>query len=303
MNNTNAWEPIVKEIDSRFDKYLESENRINRTTIDDDRVHALVYFIEPTGHYLKPLDITFMKKVHNKVNLIPVIAKSDILNEEEVIDFKNKIMEDIKYQGINIFSPPTYDNDDDETIMNHQTLVSKIPFAVVGSTTKVVNDEGMEVRGRSYPWGVIEIDNPEHCDFVNLRELLIREYLEELRETTSKVLYEKYRSAKLKNMGIEQDDSVFKEFDPVVKQQEEKALHQAKLAKMEAEMKAVFQQKVTEKEMKLQKSEAELFSRHKEMKEKLLKQVKMLEEKKAALEAAPRPMVDVHQPKTRKRIF
>ena len=39
---------------------------------------------------------------------------------------------------------------------------------------------------------------------------------------------------------------------------EERTLHEAKLAKMEAEMNLVFQQKVAEKESKLKQSEEEL---------------------------------------------
>lgn len=108
--------------------------------------------------------------------------------------------------------------------------------------------------------------------------------MEELKERTSKILYENYRSSKLAKLGIKQDNSVFKEFDPISKQQEEKTLHEAKLAKLEIEMKTVFQQKVSEKEKKLQKSETELFARHKEMKEKLTKQLKALEDKKKQLE-------------------
>ena len=41
---------------------------------------------------------------------------------------------------------------------------------------------------------------------------------------------------------------------------------------------------MSEKEKKLQRSEADLFARHKEMKDKLTKQIKLLEEKKAQLE-------------------
>ena len=108
--------------------------------------------------------------------------------------------------------------------------------------------------------------------------------MEELRERTNKVLYEKYRSEKLIGLGIKQDNSVFKSFDPETRQKEEKQLHEVKLAKLEAEMKAVFQQKVEEKEKKLQKSEAELFARHKELKDKLTSQLKALEEKKRQLE-------------------
>ena len=286
VNNTDSWQPIVDEINSRFDSYLEFENKINRTTVADTRIHACLYFIEPTGHSLKPLDIEFLKQVHKKVNVIPVVAKSDTLTEEEILEFKQRVLDDIKTQGIEIFEPKIYENDDEETILATKEILSKVPFAIVGSTTEIQTADGRTVRGRQYPWGVIEVDNEDHNDFVRLRQLLIRNFLEELREKTANVLYEAYRSEKLEKLGIPQDHSVFREFDPSIKQQEEKALHEAKLAKLEAEMKQIFQQKVSEKEKKLQKSEAELFSRHKEVKEKLLKQIKSLEEKKKQLENA-----------------
>jgi hypothetical protein len=66
--------------------------------------------------------------------------------------------------------------------------------------------------------------------------------------------------------------------------QEERVLHEAKLAKMEAEMKMVFQQKVQEKESKLKQSEEELYARHREMKESLEKQRQDLDEKKRKVE-------------------
>jgi hypothetical protein len=71
--------------------------------------------------------------------------------------------------------------------------------------------------------------------------------------------------------------------------QEERVLHEAKLAKMEAEMKMVFQQKVQEKEAKLKQSEEELYARHKEMKDALDKQRADLEEKKRKVESG-RPL-------------
>jgi hypothetical protein len=32
---------------------------------------------------------------------------------------------------------------------------------------------GKKVRGRQYPWGVVEVENPEHCDFVKLRSAVV----------------------------------------------------------------------------------------------------------------------------------
>ncbi|EGW35005.1 cell division control protein 3 [Spathaspora passalidarum NRRL Y-27907] len=304
INNTDYWKPIVDEINSRFDSYLEAECKINRSTIVDDRIHAFLYFIEPTGHSLRALDIAMMKLVHEKVNLIPIIAKSDTLTDDEIVEFKQRILADIAHQGIKIFTPEAPGDDDEETVSNTQSIIDTFPFAVVGSTKEVQTPDGRTVRGRQYPWGVIEVDNEAHNDFVKLRQLLIRNFLEELKEHTANVLYENYRTEKLKKMGIEQDSTVFREFDPLAKQQEERALHEAKLAKMEAEMKSVFQQKVSEKEKKLQRSEADLFARHKEMKDKLTKQIKILEEKKVQLEkqrSLPQePMVQPAQQKTRK---
>ncbi|KAG0687828.1 hypothetical protein C6P40_001832 [Pichia californica] len=283
---TNSWKPIIDEIDSRFDSYLELETKINRSNlIIDNRIHALLYFIEPTGHSLKPLDINFMKSIHEKVNLIPIIAKSDILNEIEIEDFKLKILNDLKNHNIKIFNPINYENDDDETKIINNEIISKIPYAIVGSNNLIKLNDGRLVRGRSYPWGIIEIDNEQHCDFIKLRQLLIRNFMEELKDLTSKILYENYRSNKLIKMGINQDDSVFKEFDPILKQEEEKKLHEAKLLNLENQMKQIFQQKVSREEKKLQETEADLFSKHKEMRDKLLKQIKMLEEKKKDLES------------------
>jgi len=91
VNNDDSWRPIVENIEQRFDTYLEAENKVNRSNIVDNRIHACVYFIQPTGHSLKPLDIEVMRRMHTKVNLIPVIAKSDTLTDEEVALFKERV--------------------------------------------------------------------------------------------------------------------------------------------------------------------------------------------------------------------
>ena len=91
INNDESWDPIVKNIEQRFDAYLEQENKVNRMNIVDNRIHAVVFFIQPTGHSLKPLDVEVMKKLHTKVNLIPVIAKADTLTDEEIAAFKSRV--------------------------------------------------------------------------------------------------------------------------------------------------------------------------------------------------------------------
>ena len=49
-----------------------------------------------------------------------------------------------------------------------------IPFAVVGSERTVVID-GKSVRGRKNRWGVINVEDEKHCEFVYLRNFLTRQ--------------------------------------------------------------------------------------------------------------------------------
>ncbi|KAI8916883.1 Septin-domain-containing protein [Entophlyctis helioformis] len=289
VNNEESWRPILENIEARFDAFLEQENRVNRKKIVDTRVHACIYFIAPTGHSLRPLDIEFMKRLANRVNLVPVIAKSDTLTEEEIKAFKARILEDIAFHNIAIYQPPTYENDDPETIQENREISSKIPFAVVGSD-KEIEIGGKKVRGRKYPWGVIEVENEEHCDFVKLRQMLIRSHMEELKEFTNEVLYENYRMQKLAEIGP--IDNVDSGVSPMSKFEQERHAHEQKMAKMEAEMKAVFQQKVAEKEAKLKQSEDELYARHREMKEQLERQRLELEDRKKRLESGRAITVD-----------
>lgn len=226
-----------------------------------------------------------MKRLHTRVNLIPVIAKSDTMTEDEILSFKQRIIEDINYNQINIFRPPEYDYDDEETLQLNRAIISCYPFAIVGSTTEVEVD-GRLVRGRRYPWGVVEVDNEAHCDFSVLRQTLIRTHMEDLKQYTSDVLYENYRTEKLEAGGAQQDLTVFQEVNPIARMEEEKKAHELKMQKMEAEMRMVFQQKVQEKEAKLKQSEEELYARHREMKEAMERQRLELEEKRRRLEAS-----------------
>jgi septin 3/9/12 len=47
------------------------------------------------------------------------------------------------------------------------------PFCVVGSE-KAYEVKGRKVLGRLNRWGLVEVENPQHCEFHHLRNLLIR---------------------------------------------------------------------------------------------------------------------------------
>ena len=59
-------------------------------------------------------------------------------------------------------------------------LKNSMPFAV-SSSIEIHEVKGAKVRGRQYPWGIVETENPEHSDFVKLRSLLVS-HMQDLRE-------------------------------------------------------------------------------------------------------------------------
>lgn len=70
-----------------------------------------------------------------------------------------------------------------------------MPFAV-SSSLEVHDVKGRKVRGREYPWGVVETENPDQSDLVKLRSLLVS-HMQDMREVTHDVHYENYRSLRL----------------------------------------------------------------------------------------------------------
>uniref|UniRef100_F7DQT7 Septin n=2 Tax=Euarchontoglires TaxID=314146 RepID=F7DQT7_MACMU len=254
VDNSNCWQPVIDYIDSKFEDYLNAESRVNRRQMPDNRVQCCLYFIAPSGHGLKPLDIEFMKRLHEKVNIIPLIAKADTLTPEECQQFKKQ---------------------------------DRLPLAVVGSNT-IIEVNGKRVRGRQYPWGVAEVENGEHCDFTILRNMLIRTHMQDLKDVTNNVHYENYRSRKLAAVtynGVDNNKNKGQlTKSPLAQMEEERREHVAKMKKMEMEMEQVFEMKVKEKVQKLKDSEAELQRRHEQMKKNLEAQHKELEEKRRQFE-------------------
>uniref|UniRef100_A0A672GGJ2 Septin 4a n=1 Tax=Salarias fasciatus TaxID=181472 RepID=A0A672GGJ2_SALFA len=157
VNNTErCWKHIEDYIDQQFEQYFRDESGLNRRNIQDNRVHCCLYFISPFGHGLRPLDVECMSALHEKVNIIPVLAKADSLTQAEVRRKKMKIREEIKQFGINIYQFPDCDSDEDEDYkLQEQILKDSIPFAVIGSNVQV-ESKGHKFRGRMYPWGAVE---------------------------------------------------------------------------------------------------------------------------------------------------
>ncbi|CDH59445.1 gtp binding protein [Lichtheimia corymbifera JMRC:FSU:9682] len=208
IDNERCFQEIVGYLERQYDDILAEESRIKRNPrFRDNRVHALLYFISPTGHALREIDIELMRRL------------------------SPRIMEDIEHYNIPIYNfPYDVEEDDEDTVEENSELRALLPFAIIGSDEEI-NVGGRTVRGRQYPWGAVEVDNPQHSDFARLRSALLRyvnkcpklltpsndinssssgsSHLQDLKEITHDFLYENYRTEKLSRTvsGAEQEDA------------------------------------------------------------------------------------------------
>ncbi|KAH0615781.1 hypothetical protein JD844_026258 [Phrynosoma platyrhinos] len=358
INKDDSYKPIVEYIDAQFEAYLQEELKIKRSLFNyhDTRIHACLYFIAPTGHSLKSLDLVTMKKLDSKleaileyrlakrkmeahledtrlarlvlddveavnrkyhmrhrqqgqfqrkevkshhkvqlyehfhndnvplstlaVNIIPIIAKADTIAKNELHKFKSKIMSELVSNGVQIYQFPT----DEETVAEiNATMSVHLPFAVVGSTEEVKIGNKM-AKARQYPWGVVQVENENHCDFVKLREMLIRVNMEDLREQTHSRHYELYRRCKLEEMGFKDTDPDSKPFSLQETYEAKRNEFLGELQKKEEEMRQMFVMRVKEKEAELKEAEKDLHEKFDHLKRTHQEEKKKVEDKKKELE-------------------
>ncbi|ELT95911.1 hypothetical protein CAPTEDRAFT_163246 [Capitella teleta] len=278
IDKSDSYKPLVDYIDAQFELYLQEELKVKRSlhNYHDSRIHACLYLIAPTGHSLKSLDLVTMKKLDSKVNIIPVIAKSDTITKSELQKFKLKIMSELVSNGVKIYQFPT----DDETIAElNSTMNNQLPFAVVGSMDEVKVGNKM-VKARQYPWGTVQVENENHCDFIKLREMLLRTNMEDMRDTTHSRHFELYRRNKLQEMGFSDEDSMSLQDTYKHRRQE----HLAELQKKEEEMRQMFVVRVKEKEAELKDAEKELHAKFENLKKMHSSEKAKLDSKKQQLE-------------------
>lgn len=150
--------------------------------------------IYSTTYSLRQMDIDVMRRLHKKVNIVIVITKADTLTTSEVKRLKANILRDIEANGIQLYKFPECDSDEDDDFKRQdEELKQAVPFAVIGSNT-IFEVGGKKIRGRQYPWGIVDVENTMHSDFIKLRTMLIATHMQDLCDTTQDVHYENFRA-------------------------------------------------------------------------------------------------------------
>lgn len=231
-----------------------------------------------------------MKELSKRVNLIPVIAKSDTTSKDELARFKVKVLSELRVHNIEIYQFPT----DDETVAEqNRKMNALIPFAVVGSVDFMTKEDGSKsiliewiylfmdlslgvVRARVYPWGFVEIENKDHCDFIYLREAILRTNVDALLERTQNVLYESYRRERLRALKMSDGDA-----GPNMERACELRQREFKeeLEKRDKKFNENFVQRVDEKEMELKRRDELVSIRRRDIEKNYQDELRALEQK------------------------
>lgn len=275
LDNTDQIEIIAEYVDEQYRKYMDAEAATHTEPIEDTRVHACLYFIAPTAHGLKAIDIEFMKKLQDKTNLIPVIAKADTFTRDELQLFKRQVRQNMQEYDIRTFQPAI----DTSVSLDELFPMDMMPFAVIGSNT-FVNVGKKQVRGRQYPWGVIDIENDDYSDFTKLRSLLIRNSMRDLYDRTHEFMYEKYRMQMFQSLGFSTSNGNLMEMF-----EKQRTAHETKLAKASEDMEASFSRKMAETEQKIRDQEQQYMRKLEQLASEVAQEKAMFETKTRELEA------------------
>eukprot|EP00039_Didymoeca_costata_P010458 m.140734 g.140734 ORF g.140734 m.140734 type:complete len:410 (-) comp14833_c0_seq2:1606-2835(-) len=255
QDREHSAKPLQEFLESQFDARIENElNTIRDANVKDSRVHVCIYLIPPSGRYAKALDLSIMKALSQKVNLIPVIAKADTITPTELREFKKSIMKSLSENDIRLFTPKT----------KKESFMANLPFAVIASD-HVISVAGEKIRARQYPWGLVDVENKQYSDLPLLRDVLFRQHTYDLIRSTDDV-YQLYREIKLSKLGFADSDKSGNPIRLLDTYEAKKQQHLVDLERRESEMRQNFVKKVSEKESEMENAKKELESKYTKLK-------------------------------------
>ncbi|KAI5170794.1 septin 7 [Nematocida sp. LUAm3] len=173
MYNRIDWCPIRNLIYNRYEEYHIEEENVTNTM--DKRIHCCLYFLNPRT-VPREIDLKIMQELGDKVNLIPVISKADILDPEEYKAIKDALFSELMSNKVKLF---------DSILIDECKKVVEINFLPLRYSTP----------NRIYTYST-ETQPTSAGDLIVLKNILIQSHMIDLIETTEK-FYEEYRQRKL----------------------------------------------------------------------------------------------------------
>lgn len=219
MHNIHEY---VKFVDDQFKAYFKGARRHGFKNIRDTRIHCCLYLIPAHDSKLDKEDIECMKALHEKVPLVPIIVKADILDNNQKLKLKDNIMRDLESNGIKYFQFEFPKEEDEERHNIVKAETARFPFAVVAADEPTYDKQNNKINWlRRTGAGVVDILDTSKSDFLSLAKLLIRHCMVDLIDATFEIHYAKFkkeflsqevRFQNLKSIGMEKHEIEFIEY-------------------------------------------------------------------------------------------
>lgn len=164
IDNGESVAPIANFVAASRRKQYRYSQREEDEDHPDDLVHACVYFMSP--HRFLEIDRFFLKHVQTELAVIPVIAKSDTLTDEELAAYRSLLRQQFEKEKIETYSFPERKTFTDPAAPRKRELPTDC-LAIIA-------------RDGTYPWGQSRVYDPDHSDFDLLRDSLLSEHTEKL---------------------------------------------------------------------------------------------------------------------------
>ncbi|KAI9190000.1 Cell division control protein 11 [Blastocladiella emersonii ATCC 22665] len=219
---------VMGYIESQFETSLIEELKVKRNPKSaDTMVHAILYLLPPMLPF-HPVDLSAIRTLSNRANVIPLLAHADSITNRQLENLKASLFKTLQ-ENLDLLSFATADIDGDGIIEDEEEeeftreitkLKQSMPYTVIGAefplpgqkaTSEFLEVDGQKILGREYKWGVVNVDDEQHCE-LHLAKFLIFEFaLPGLRSFTRNVLYERYRTERLMAHAGKADPSGAKE--------------------------------------------------------------------------------------------
>lgn len=133
IDNSKCYKPVIELFIERFNEYQEQSEKYIKQSINDNRIHLCLYFLEPIC-YVKDSDLIAFQTISDYCNVIPIVSKADLLTTDEIEVLRDLI----------------------------QTKYKEDPFFISCTTDCNLKKE--------YNWGILDISN---FDMFKLREYIL----------------------------------------------------------------------------------------------------------------------------------
>lgn len=185
-----------------------------------------------TGGLDEGLDLQVLRALWGKTTVIPVISKADTLTVNHMTFLKRAVWQSVKSAKLNPLDALELDDDDDDELEEddedegyegyekpkrpghaRQSSLSStisdedpyIPMSILSPDpysmppyTKYAPKSQSEI-GRRYAWGFASPFDPQHCDFIRLKDTIFSEWRGDLRELSRVKWYEQWRTSRLRH--------------------------------------------------------------------------------------------------------